>query len=271
MGEIWSKAISVVSQNGFIPTATLEKIPSKDVLKRGPKDKVTLFEIIRLASGVEWSHREWSDVSFWNWVELRDGWRTVWDALDNGLRSTGVLKQNALVWAFDTERSQTEILNLLSICQDTFPEIEVAVPSPRPEARLMVGQGKMPAALANSFAVLRHDTGLSYGDILSSTNQNVSSDEELLKKIDGLLRIPKGNLAQTENQSLIPRLLVRCKAEIERSEELESMPFTSFISKIDDISNLEGVSDFALQRRLAQLAPEKNASARRILENSTTQ
>jgi hypothetical protein len=135
----------------------------------------------------------------------------------------------------------------------------------------MVGQGKMPAALANSFAVLRHQTGLSYGDILSSTNQSVSSDEELLKKIDGLLGVPEGGLNQTENETLIPRLLVRCKIEIERSEDLASIPFTTFISKINEISNLEGVSDFALQRRLALLAPENNASARKILENSTRQ
>jgi len=271
MGDFWLESLRLLDKNGFVPTESLEKLAATDASKRGPQDKLTLFEIVRLASGVDWSHREWSDLSFWDWPDLRSSWKKVWEALDESVHGIGAGSQRAVVWAFNKNRTQEEIRVLLAICADNFHNIDVPRPEPRPEARLMVGQGKTPAALANTYAVLRQGTNLAYGDLLSASIRDTGSDEDLLAKLDLLVESTGIDRSIAEDQSLIPRLLVRAKSEEEKTGETGPSTFIAFIERMDEISNFEGVSDFALQRRLAQMAPEKNASARKILETSLHQ
>ena len=54
MENIWTKASNLISTFGFIPTELLDEVILENSKSRTIENGLSLFEVIRLASGVEW-------------------------------------------------------------------------------------------------------------------------------------------------------------------------------------------------------------------------
>lgn len=264
---IWERAIGILERSGFIPTQQLVETP----LKRGATqrwseaDPVTLFEAIRLATGVQWEDMDSSDVTFWNWLELRQAWFEVWSALDTLVTRIKGTGSKAIPWAYQRSRTIEEVVGLLQMAKREFPDLNVPRPHRRPEARDMVSSGRIDAAIANTLGVLRYNSGDEYGDLLSFCLKNTTSDEELLNSLDNRLLTQEANLDATNSKDLIPRQLVRAKLFI-CSQEETVRSFAGFLERLNLGNTLAGSSDSAFLRRLLSIAPEKSAAVLKDLQ-----
>ncbi len=225
---------------------------------RGP---VSLFQAVRLASGIEENALDFADVSFWNGTKLRAFLSTVWSALDAQIQVDLQLTSPAVVWASQTERTKSEVLAFID---RTSSRVEIGkIPSVvlRPVAFQMVGMGKIDAAVANTCAVLTANLDLSYGDLLSQLVERGGTDEELLTFLDEKVSSSRADRTVSDQSSLIPRELVRAKIAIGDKMSLGSINFVRFLQVLDESNNLENVTDESLLGRLVKVAPEPLSSA----------
>jgi len=264
---IWDPAIGILEQSGFIPTQQLVETPIKrgSTQRRSETDPVTLFEAIRLATGVQWEDMDSSDVTFWNWLELRQAWFEVWSALDSLVTRIKGTGSKAIPCAYQRSRTIEEVVSLLQSAKQEFPGLKVPRPHRRPEARDMVSSGRIDAAIANTLGVLRYTSGDEYGDLLSFCLENAVSDEDLLKSLDRRLLAQGANRDAINSRDLIPRQLVRAKLFISSQDETVRT-FAGFLERLDSGNNLAGNSDSALVRRLLSIAPERSAAVLKDLQ-----
>lgn len=272
MPVIWESAIGVLRRSGFIPTEQLtDHSVKRSVNQRRPEtDSVTLFEAIRLASGVQWDDMDSSVVTFWNWLELRLAWTEVWSALDSLVSKAEGAGSRAIPWAYQSSRTQGDVVGLLERAKQEFPEVAVPLPHRRPEARDMVSSGRIDAAIANTLGVLRVASGQEYGDLLTSCLGNGTDDEKFLRMLDTRLLSLKADLDTIDPRDLIPRQLVRARQETASRDETVRT-FGDFLTRVDSSINLSGNSDSSLLHRLLSIAPEKSAAVLKTLQATSDQ
>lgn len=261
MADYWSKLRTIIEQRGFEPSASLEGTRSSRGAVPASRGPVSLFQAVRLASGIEENALDFADVSFWNWMKLRAFLSTVWSSLDAQIQVDLQLTSPAVVWASRTERTTSEVLAFID---RTSSRVEIGeIPSVvlRPVAFQMVGMGKIDAAVANTCAVLTANLDLSYGDLLSQLVERGGTDEELLTFLDEKVSSSRADRTVSDQSSLIPRELVRAKIAIGDKMSLGSINFVRFLQVLDESNNLENVTDESLLGRLVKVAPEPLSSA----------
>ena len=261
MSSVWSKILSVIDESGFVPTEQLIDGASPQTLnRRAPSsDPVTLFEAVRLASGVLWVDVEASDTTFWNWVELRKSWAQLWGCLDLAASELNGQPTRSVPWAYSKVRTTADIEMLLGTAMRIEPEIEIPIPERRPEARMMVSSGKTDAAIANTFGVMSQNSGNTYASVLRISQGKFSHDEELLSSLDGLVRDNQYSRQSQDSNSLIPRQLVRAKIELAKKDERLGT-FSRFISVLTQEHLKPDESNEGTLKVLLRISPERSVA-----------
>ena len=265
MENIWTKASNLISTFGFIPTELLDDVILENSKSRTIENGLSLFEVIRLASDVEWVDREYADVSFWNFQELRSTWSLVWATLDNEVQALTGNVHYAIPWAYFKERGKNEILLLLANASIRQPNLNIPQPRRRPESRLIVGNGKIDAAIANTLSVLRVGLDIPYGDFIPKLIKEVPNDEDFLKALGDEVARQGIDEQVNDSNSFVPRELVRAKWKIQKDKGDQSTSFAGFLSYLETSNNLEGNSDQAFLTRLLRIAPETSIAVKQAI------
>lgn len=258
MENIWTKASNLISTFGFTPTELLDEVILENLRSRTIENGLSLFEAIRLGSGVGWVDREYADVSFWNFQELRAAWRSVWTTLDDEIQAITGNVHYAIPWAYTRERKAEEILLLLEKASIRQPNLVIPKPRRRPESRLIVGNGKIDAAIANTLSVLRVGLALPYGDFIPKLIKESPKDEDFLKVLGD--EVDRQGIDEQVNdlESLVPRELVRAKWKNQKDKSDQFSSFVGFLSYLETSNDMEGHSDQVFLTRLLQIAPESS-------------
>lgn len=261
MSSVWSKILSVIDESGFVPTERLiDGASAQSLNRRAPSSgPVTLFEAVRLASGVLWVDVEASDTTFWNWVELRKEWAQLWSCLDLATSELNGQPTRSIPWAYSKSRTTADIKMLLGTAMRIQPEIEIPIPERRPEARMMVSSGKTDAAIANTFGVIAQNTGNTFASVLRISQGKFTHDEELLSSLDDLVRDNRYSRQSQDSDSLIPRQLVRAKIELARKDERLGT-FSRFISVLTEEHLKPDESNEGTLKVLLRMSPEKSVA-----------
>lgn len=267
MADYWSTLKAILDQGGFDPLHGLDGSRSSGGAKSAHQGQVSLFQAVRLAVGIEQSALDFADVSFWDWIRLREFLSTVWSALDTQIQVDFQSTSPAIVWASRVERTESEILALVDRAS---LRVEVGKPPAavlRPAAFQMVGMGKIDSALANTCAVLTANLDVSYGDLLSQLLERGGTDEELLFFLDEKVSTSRADRTVSDQSSFIPRELVRAKIAIADKLGLGSIDFFKFLQVLDESNNLDNVTNESLLGRLVKIAPEPKSSviARKLI------
>ena len=265
MENIWTKASNLISTFGFIPTELLDDVILENSKSRTIENGLSLFEVIRLASDVEWVDREYADVSFWNFQKLRSTWSLVWATLDNEVQALTGNVHYAIPWAYFKERGKNEILLLLANASIRQPNLNIPQPRRRPESRLIVGNGKIDAAIANTLSVLRVGLDIPYGDFIPKLIKEVPNDEDFLKALGDEVARQGIDEQVNDSNSFVPRELVRAKWKIQKDKGDQSTSFAGFLSYLETSNNLEGNSDQAFLTRLLRIAPETSIAVKQAI------
>jgi hypothetical protein len=263
--NIWTKASNLISTFGFIPTELLDDVILENSKSRTIENGLSLFEVIRLASDVEWVDREYADVSFWNFQKLRSTWSLVWATLDNEVQALTGNVHYAIPWAYFKERGKNEILLLLANASIRQPNLNIPQPRRRPESRLIVGNGKIDAAIANTLSVLRVGLDIPYGDFIPKLIKEVPNDEDFLKALGDEVARQGIDEQVNDSNSFVPRELVRAKWKIQKDKGDQSTSFAGFLSYLETSNNLEGNSDQAFLTRLLRIAPETSIAVKQAI------
>ena len=258
MENIWTKASDLISTFGFTPTELLDEVILENSRSRTIENGLSLFEAIRLGSGVGWADREYADVSFWNFQELRTAWSSVWTTLDDEIQAITGNVHYAIPWAYTRERKAEEILLLLEKAAIREPYTVIPKPRCRPESRLIVGNGKTDAAIANTLSVLRVGLALPYRDFIPDLIKEGIGDEDFLKVLGDEIAL-RGIAEQVNDmESFIPRELVRAKWKTQKEGSDQFASFVGFLSYLETSSEMDSQSDQAFLTRLLQIAPESS-------------
>jgi len=263
--NIWTKASNLISTFGFIPTELLDEVILENSKSRTIENGLSLFEVIRLASGVEWVDREYADVSFWNFQDLRSSWSSVWATLDTEVQALTSNVHYVIPWAYFKERGKNEILLLLANASIRQPNLNIPQPRRRPESRLIVGNGKIDAAIANTLSVLRVGLDIPYGDFIPKLIKEVPNDEDFLKELGDEVARQGIDEQVNDSNSFVPRELVRAKWKIQKDKGDQFTSFAGFLSYLETSNNLEGNSDQAFLTRLLRIAPETSIAVKQAM------
>ena len=265
MENIWAKASDLISTFGFIPTELLEEVILENSKSRTIENGLSLFEVIRLASGVEWNDREYADVSFWNFQDLRTAWSSVWTTLDTEIQTITGKVHYAIPWAYSKDRGEREILLLLTSASVREPNLNIPKPRRRPESRSIVGNGKIDAAIANTLSVLRVGFDLPYGDFIPKLIKESPNDEDFLKILGDEVARQGFDEQLNDLNSFVPRELVRAKWKTQKDKGDQFTSFAGFLSYLETSNNLEGNSDQAFLTRLLRIAPETSIAVKQAM------
>jgi hypothetical protein len=263
--NIWTKASDLISTFGFVPTELLDEVILENSKSRTIENGLSLFEVIRLASGVEWNDREYADVSFWNFQELRTAWISVWTTLDNEIQTITGNVHYAIPWAYSKDRGEREILSLLTSASIREPNLIIPQPRRRPESRLIVGNGKIDAAIANTLSVLRVGFDLPYGDFIPKLIKESPNDEDFLKVLGDEVARQGFDEQLNDLNSFVPRELVRAKWKTQKDKGDQFTSFAGFLSYLEISNNLEGNSDQGFLTRLLRIAPETSIAVKQAM------
>lgn len=265
MENIWTKASDLISTFGFVPTELLDEVILENSKSRTIENGLSLFEVIRLASGVEWNDREYADVSFWNFQEMRTAWISVWTTLDNEIQTITGNVHYAIPWAYSKDRGEREILSLLTSASIREPNLIIPQPRRRPESRLIVGNGKIDAAIANTLSVLRVGFDLPYGDFIPKLIKESPNDEDFLKVLGDEVARQGFDEQLNDLNSFVPRELVRAKWKTQKDKGDQFTSFAGFLSYLETSNNLEGNSDQGFLTRLLRIAPETSIAVKQAM------
>lgn len=259
MESVWHTTRSVLRESGFCPTQDLIDTQSAaKLVRRNPENgPITLFEAVRLGSGVPWVDIEFSDTAFWNWVELRRSWSELWQCLDQVASEIKGSPTSAIAWAFVSSRTTDEVASLLNQAEKLNPKLLVPIPRRRPDARAMISSGKTDSAIANTLGVIRANSGSGYCQIIRDIQDPSNTDEELLRSLDQVVKSNRFSETLQDLTSFVPRQLVRAKAEIARSNG-DSQTFSSVLNYLCESGYSKITSDSDLLERLLNIAPEKS-------------
>ena len=261
MDDFWGRLSSLISERGFVPTELLVDSPTSRVNKRQPtKDPITLFEAVRLAYGFEWKDIEASDVTYWNWRQIRAEMKEIWAALDQASSDFAGRPTKAIPWSYKATCTKDDAIKLVTSAAHISPLSTTSTPLRRPESRLMVNPGKMDAAIVNTCAVVRRNSNLEYSDILCVNLNQDLTDEEFLGLLDERVSVHSYDRQLEDNRDLIPRQLVRAKMAVQASSE-EVRTFLDFLRALELSNNISGLSDQALLGRLLRISPESSKQA----------
>jgi hypothetical protein len=205
-----------------------------------------------------------SDVTFWNWLELRKSWSELWAILDNAVSVKEGKQVRVIPWAFQRERSLDEVLALLDFVVNNFGDPSVPSADRRPDARFMVASGRIDAAIANTIGIVRSNQQVDYWTLLSSVAIPGVDDEDFLKQLDSATLRVGFDRRRQDSHDLVPRQLVRARQEL--SGRIDSIRrFSDFLHYLISGNDRDQLSDLEVLKRLLVIAPEKSEIVRKSL------
>jgi hypothetical protein len=187
-----------------------------------------------------------ADVAYWDFEIYRGFLREVHCLLDDELSFQMSKRTNALVWASEIDRTESEIVNLLEKMQSSHPNMSAPPKAvKRPSANKMILEGKIFGAVGNTCSVAVAN-GADYGDLFESLTEQPRSNEDLLKHLDLFVTSNKMNRTVGDKISLVPRSFVLAHQNFKNQLEKESQPIptmTDYLRFLQVSNNLSGNSD----------------------------
>lgn len=254
--RIFDEALRRLSEKGFAPLAPLEKSKPTYTLHN------LIFDVLGLATWKEVQtdngvqvHIEADDstAAFWDWKELATYVGRVYLVLDNAASNINGNPTNAIGWAHNQSRKQSEIEDLLTHAKkvgDDLGKVPTAVR--RPYAKNISSRYSVDTAIGNTLAVLKGN-GSSYYEILGRLSQMDLENGELLHCLDIETKAPKFDRGLRDNKSLMPRLIVNAYATYKNRVSLgqvEVPQICTFFAELNLSPKTTPVSDSALAERL---------------------
>jgi len=194
-----------------------------------------------------------ADVSYWDFLKLRKYLEKITQLIDAELSLLVGNNTHFASWGHDNSRSQSEVVSLLNSLSKKHPNLP---PPPkavaRPQAKDMVGKGKIESAIANTLSVLVGN-GAQYGEILDTIAGRPIDNEELLIELDKQVENKKCDCKLNDKKSLIPRTIVQSYLKFKNNNELgtDSVPtLAKFLEDLQTINNFSNNSDETLIKRL---------------------
>lgn len=123
------------------------------------------------------------------------------------------------------EREKYSLLTSASIRE---PNLIIPQPRRRPESRLIVGNGKIDAAIANTLSVLRVGFDLPYGDFIPKLIKESPNDEDFLKVLGDEVARQGFDEQLNDLNSFVPRELVRAKWKTQKIRAISSLHSLDF-------------------------------------------
>lgn len=194
-----------------------------------------------------------ADVSYWDFLRLRNYLSEITELIDAEVSLIVGRQTHFPAWEHDTARTKDEVLSLLTSLNNKYPNFS-APPNAvaRPQAKDMVGKGKIESAIANTLAVLVGN-GMQYGDILDKISEKLLDNEELLIELDKQVENKKCDKQIYDKKTLVPRTLVQAYLKYKNSAELgtdRAPSLTKFLQIMSTTNNFSGNSDETLIKRL---------------------
>jgi hypothetical protein len=270
--DFFGALIEKVQNVGFAPLAPSQKSKATYTLHTVVRDQLGMAE--RTEVSTQPSDRtdgsskavevhitsDMADVAFWNYKALRAFLANVHNILNDEVSVFVGKPTNAVAWAHDPSRSQSDVIDLFKKVRLKHPDLLVPGPAQkRISAKLMVQNRRSEAAIANTLAVLVAN-GSSYGDLLEQCSQLDLSNESLLDFLDTQVEKAGANRDLLDRESLIPRVIVvgYAKKRSENSKtEQGSLTVCQFLKSINDSNNFAGNSDDTVLYRLSAHTDEK--------------
>ena len=270
--DFFGALIEKVKSVGFAPLAPSQKSKATYTLHTVVRDQLGMAERTEVSTqpndqtgGSSKSvavhiTSDMADVAFWDYKALRVFLANVHNILDDEVSVFVGKPTNAVAWAHDPSRSQSDVIDLFTKVRLKHPDLSVPGPAQkRISAKLMVQNRRSEAAIANTLAVLVAN-GSSYGDLLEQCSQLDLSNESLLDNLDAQVEKVGANRNSIDRESLIPRELVvgfaKKRSEISKTEQ-GSLTVCQFLKSINDSNNFAGNSDDTILYRLSAHNVEK--------------
>ena len=270
--DFFGALIEKVQNVGFAPLAPSQKSKATYTLHTVVRDQLGMAERTEVAmrpkdqtgssSKTVEVHitSDMADVAFWDYKALRAFLTNVHNILDSEVSLLVGKPTNAVAWAHDPSRSQSEVIDLFKKVRLKHPDLLVPGPAQkRISAKLMVQNRRSEAAIANTLAVLVAN-GSSYGDLLEQCSQLDLSNESLLDYLDAQVEKVGANRNSIDRESLIPRELVvgfaKKRSENSKTEQ-GTLTVCQFLKSINDSNNFAGNSDDTILYRLSAHSVEK--------------
>ena len=194
-----------------------------------------------------------ADVSYWDFLTLRNYLEKITELIDTELSLLLGKNTHFAPWANDNSRTLSEVVSLLSSLSKKYPNLP---PPPkavaRPQAKDMVGRGKIESAIANTLSVLVGN-GARYGEILDTIAERLLDNEELLVELDKQVENKKCDRKINDKKSLIPRTIVQSYLKFKNDTELGThrVPtLARFLKDMNAINSFSDISDEMLIKRL---------------------
>jgi len=270
--DFFGALIEKIKSVGFAPLAPSQKSKATYTLHTVVRDQLGMAERTEVStqpnnqtSGSSKSvavhiTSDMADVAFWDYKELRVFLANVHNILDDEVSVFVGKPTNAVAWAHDPSRSQSDVIDLFTKVRLKHPDLLVPGPAQkRISAKLMVQNRRSEAAIANTLAVLVAN-GSSYGDLLEQCSQLDLSNESLLDFLDTQVEKVDASRDLMDRESLIPRELVvgftKKRSENSKTEQ-GSLTVCQFLKSINDSNNFAGNSDDTILYRLSAHTNEK--------------
>ena len=194
-----------------------------------------------------------ADVSYWDFLKLRDYLKKITELIDAELSLIVDKQTHFASWDHEITRTKNDILSLLKSLSKKYPDL----PTPpkaisRPQARDMIGRGKIESAIANTLAVLAGN-GMQYGDLFENIASKSSSNEELLNDLDSQIQRHNCDRLIYDKQTMVPRSLVQAYLKFKDTAELgtdRNCTLAKFLRSMSTTNNFSGNSDETLIKRL---------------------
>lgn len=266
--DFFGVLIGKIRETGFAPLAPLEKSKATYTLHNVIRDALGMAErqdifLDTPSDEVPSEDRETethitaenADVAYWDYKKLRAFLSDIHQLMNLELSKRMGRNCNAVAWAHDPNRTESEILEFFAKLQNEHPDLVVPNSAvKRPSARLMVQNKRVEAAIANTMAVLV-ENGSEYGDLLDQCADLDLNNEELLDFLDSKVMKSNANRLKCDNQSNIPRNIVsnyfKYREQVFKNDS-KYPTMCGFLAALAESNNFSGNTDETIINRFNQ-------------------
>jgi hypothetical protein len=262
--NVFDEALNRLNDKGFAPLAPLEKSKATYTLHS------LVFDVLGLATWREVqtesgpiSHIEADDstAAFWDWKEVAAYVRHIYNILDQAATKVVGRSANAIGWAHDQGRKQSEIVELLKAAKEIGVNCgEGPLVVRRPLARSIPTRDSLDSAIGNTLAVLVGN-GATYLETIVRLSGLKISNGELLDTLDQETKVPGFDRTMRDSKSLMPRLIVNAYTNYKSNQRIgpsEQPRLCTFFLELDLTKDVRQGSDSKVAERLIPWLREKD-------------
>ncbi len=272
--DFFGELIKKIDGLGFAPLAPLQQSKSSYTLHNVIYDQIgiagrkqkTVSDLdgkIGMTEPIRETHitADDADVVFWDYKKIREYLELIDHIVNDGVSALVGTPTNAIGWAHAPQRTQAEVIALLSAIRSKHPDLP---PPPiaikRPQVPSMIQKTIVEGAIGNTLAVLRAN-GMGYGDLFELIAQLDLSNESLLDELDLLISTKNFDRTIIDLKSKVPRTLIASyfKFRDSSADDRQRNPtITDFLGRLDSKIKFTGASDGVLLARLGESNKDKS-------------